>query len=77
MGGVGLHILCFVHVPCPPPLALGIFVACQAFTVDLLTLLLPAQVLLLLLIGRGDGKVCVARQAWPLRLLQGEHKYQS
>lgn len=59
--GVGLHILCFVHVPCPPPLALGIFVARQAFTVDLLTLHLPAQVLLLLHFRRGDGEVCVAR----------------
>lgn len=43
-----LHVLSFVHVPRPPPLALGVFMACHSLSVNLLALSLPPQILLLL-----------------------------
>lgn len=55
--GLVLHVLGFVHVPRPPPLALGVFMACHSLPVNLLALPLPPQVLLLLLFGRGDVQV--------------------
>lgn len=62
-----LHVFCFVHVPRSPPLALGIFVACNSLSVNLLALFLPAYVLLLLLFGCGDVEVCAG--LWTRRLL--------
>lgn len=55
-----LHVIRLVQVPGPPPLALGVFVASDSLSVDLLALLLPAQVLLLLL--SGDAELSLARQ---------------
>lgn len=58
-----LHILGFVHVPRPPPLALGVFVTCYSLSVNLLALFLPPQILLLFLFGRGDVEVRASLRA--------------
>lgn len=66
-----LHVLSFVHVPRPSPLALGVFVASHSLSVDLLALFLPPQILFLLLFRCGDVEVCAGLRA--LRLLS-RHK---
>ena len=60
------HALRFVHVPRPPPLALGVLVTRHALPVDALPVALPAQVLLQLLRGGGHGEVRARRRGLAL-----------
>ena len=59
------HGVCLLSVPLPSPLARSVAVACQTLFIDLLTLLLPAQVLSPLTPRHRHGHVCSLRTRPP------------
>ena len=62
------HPICLLGIPLPPPLAGGLAVSLQPLLVDLLPLLLPAQVLRPLPARHGQRHVASASQAGPAAL---------
>ncbi len=66
------HALCLLCVPLSSPLACGVTMACQSLLVNLLTLLLPAQVLCSLPAGHRHGHVHRAFRTRPSALQRQE-----
>lgn len=65
------HVVGLLCIPLPSPLSCGIAMACQSLLINLLSLLLPAQVLRSLPTGHGHGHVHRALWAWPSTLQRG------
>lgn len=66
------HAIRLLGVPLPPPLASGLAVPLQPLLVDLLPLLLPAQVLGPLSARHGERHIPGAAQAGPAALPQAD-----
>lgn len=67
-----LHAIRLLRIPLSSPLACSVPMTCQPLLVDLLSLLLPAEVLRPLPAGHGHGHVYRAFRAWPSTLQEQE-----